>query len=226
VPAHLTSDKGAQFTSSLWKALCSLLTIKHIPTSSFHPQSNGILERWHRSLKSSLRAKAVGSTWAEKLPLILLGLRSTPREETASSPAEAVYGSQLVLPGQYLGQPTQDESFTTQLQQVMKGFVPAPTVHNSAEVLPSSLPDSLLTAEFVFVRRDGPSSTLDRPYDGPYKVLRRSHHTFLLKLGSREVSVSTARLKPLVSRGPVQVAVPAARGRPKKFVSFDLQSRH
>jgi cleavage and polyadenylation specificity factor subunit 1 len=225
VPAQLTSDKGAQFTSALWKALYSLLNIRHVPTSSFHPQSNGILERWHRTLKSSLRAKSVGSTWAEKLPFILMGLRATPREETASSPAEAVFGSQLVLPGQFLDQTTQDESFTSQLKSVLKGFVPAATVHNSNKDLPTSLPEELLSAEFVFVRRDRPSSPLDRPYDGPFKVVRRSHHTFQLQMGDSIVSVSSARLKPLITQGPIQVAVPPRRGRPKKSVSFDLQSR-
>jgi cleavage and polyadenylation specificity factor subunit 1 len=29
VPAVITSDSGAQFTSSLWAALCSLLDIQH-----------------------------------------------------------------------------------------------------------------------------------------------------------------------------------------------------
>jgi transposase InsO family protein len=45
VPAQITSDRGAQFSSKLWQATCQLLGIQHILSSSFHPQSNGILER-------------------------------------------------------------------------------------------------------------------------------------------------------------------------------------
>jgi transposase InsO family protein len=46
VPAVITSDRGAQFTSSLWAALCSLLNIQHNQTTAYHPQSNGMVERF------------------------------------------------------------------------------------------------------------------------------------------------------------------------------------
>jgi hypothetical protein len=165
VPAHLTSDRGAQFTSALWSQLCKILGIRHILTSAFHPCSNGILERWHRSLKVALRARAAGPDWYQHLPMVLLGLRSQPREDSATSPAEAVFGSQLVVPGQFLSQPPNDDSFTSALRQAMGTFAPVPTVHNTPEgELPRALPDDLLNANFVFVRKDGVSKPLDRPY--------------------------------------------------------------
>jgi transposase InsO family protein len=113
VPAHLTSDRGAQFTSALWGKICNLLGIKHILTSAFHPCSNGVLERWHRTFKAALKARAANSDWYEHLPWVLLSLRGQPREDSATSPAEAVFGSQLVLPGQFLQQPPEDESFVS-----------------------------------------------------------------------------------------------------------------
>jgi transposase InsO family protein len=45
VPATITSDRGAQFTSALWAGLCSLLNIQHLPTTAYHPQSNGLVEQ-------------------------------------------------------------------------------------------------------------------------------------------------------------------------------------
>jgi transposase InsO family protein len=51
VPADITSDRGTQFTSSLWAALCSLLNIQHSQTTAYHWQSNGMVERFHRCLK-------------------------------------------------------------------------------------------------------------------------------------------------------------------------------
>jgi hypothetical protein len=47
VPATITSDRGAQFTSALWVGLCSLLKIQHSATTAYHPQSNGLVERFH-----------------------------------------------------------------------------------------------------------------------------------------------------------------------------------
>ncbi len=61
VPDAVTSDRGAQFTSTLWAAFCGLLGIQHHPTSAYHPQANGMVERFHRQLKNSLRARLCGS---------------------------------------------------------------------------------------------------------------------------------------------------------------------
>jgi hypothetical protein len=65
--------------------------------------------------------------------------------------------------------------------------------------LPRALPDDLLNANFVFVRKDGVSKPLDRPYDGPFEVIRRSKDVFQLKMGEKLVNVLTARLKPVIS---------------------------
>ena len=97
VPSLLTSDRGAQFTSSVWAEVCSVLGISRIKTTSFHPQSNGMIERFHHSPKSSLRARLAGSDWAAHLPLVTLGLRASPKDDSGFSPAEAVYGSALSL---------------------------------------------------------------------------------------------------------------------------------
>jgi len=105
VPATLTSDRCAQFTSSVWAGVCQILGISTSQTTSFHPQSNGMIERFHRSLKSSLRARAADSDWVSHLPLVLLGLRSVPKEDTGFSVSEAVYGSPLTIPGEFLEAP-------------------------------------------------------------------------------------------------------------------------
>ena len=60
VPAKKTSDLGAQFTSSIWDVLCSLLIITHSRTTSFHTQSNILVEGFHCFLKASLRAQLAG----------------------------------------------------------------------------------------------------------------------------------------------------------------------
>ncbi len=92
VPATITSDRGAQFTSALWAGLCSLLNIQHSPKTAYHPQSNGLVERFHRRLKDALRSRAAAADWHDHLPWVLLGIRTAFREESEFSPAEAVYG--------------------------------------------------------------------------------------------------------------------------------------
>jgi transposase InsO family protein len=57
VLACLTSDLDLQFASAVWVALMSCLGIKQVMTMSYHPQSNGVVERFHQRLKDALRAR-------------------------------------------------------------------------------------------------------------------------------------------------------------------------
>ena len=59
IPRVLLSDQGTQFVSSLVKALCDRLGISRITTSTYHPQSNGCLERLHGTLVPMIR-KSIG----------------------------------------------------------------------------------------------------------------------------------------------------------------------
>jgi transposase InsO family protein len=93
VPATITSDRGAQFTSALWSGLCSLLKIQHSPTTAYHPQSNRLVERFHRWLKDALRSWAAAADWHDHLPWVMQGIKASFREDSEFSPAEAVFGS-------------------------------------------------------------------------------------------------------------------------------------
>jgi transposase InsO family protein len=102
IPAVVTSDRGVQFTSSFWAAVMSRLGIKQKLTTAFHPQSNGAVERFHRRLKDSLRARLAAADWPQHLPWVMLGLRAAPREDSGVSAAELVFRAPLSLPGQLI----------------------------------------------------------------------------------------------------------------------------
>jgi transposase InsO family protein len=102
VPETITSDHELQFTSNLWFQLYEMLNISHKQTTAYHPESNGAVKRLHRRLKDALCACAATATWSEELPFVLLGLRAQPREDTGLSPAETVFGAQIVLPNEFL----------------------------------------------------------------------------------------------------------------------------
>ena len=59
VPSTITTDRGSQFESSLWSALMKFLGTTRIRTTSYHPQANGLIERFHRHLKGALRAQSL-----------------------------------------------------------------------------------------------------------------------------------------------------------------------
>ena len=109
VPSDISSDRGTQFTGQLWKDLTQLLGIQLHHTTSYHPQANGIVERFHRSLKASIMARMTTETWSDELPWVMLGLRTAPKPDLGVSPAELVYGAPLALPAEFLsGQPDPD----------------------------------------------------------------------------------------------------------------------
>jgi transposase InsO family protein len=81
VPAVVTSDRGVQFTSSVWSGLCQKLGINHKLTTAYHPQANGLVERFHRQLKEALRARLETGDWYSQLPSVMMGLRAAPKED-------------------------------------------------------------------------------------------------------------------------------------------------
>ena len=102
VPLDMTSDRGPQFTSALWNEVANKLGIQVHRTTAYHPQSNGLLERFHRTLKAALKARLQGPRWTDELPWVLLGLRTVPKEDLDTSSAELVYGEPLTVPGEFV----------------------------------------------------------------------------------------------------------------------------
>jgi hypothetical protein len=152
VPETITSDRRPQFTSNLWFKLWEMLHISHKQTTAYHPESNGAVERLHCRLKDALRASAAAATWSEELPFVLLGLRAQPSEDTGLSQAEAVFGTPIVLPNEFL----QNEEMS--VDAIIKIFsktlhVPAVSLtrHNPSAQLPDELPGDLLSAPLVWV---------------------------------------------------------------------------
>ena len=80
MPATITTDLGTQFTSSMWQCMCKALGSKHVRTTAYHPQANGMVEQFHRQLKAVLHARCSVGDWLEHLPWVLLGLRAAPKE--------------------------------------------------------------------------------------------------------------------------------------------------
>ena len=70
-------------------------------TTAYHPAANGIVEGFHRQLKASLKCYSQPDHWADFLPLVLFGIRSSLKDDLGCSSAEMVYGTTLRLPGMF-----------------------------------------------------------------------------------------------------------------------------
>ena len=74
-PATITTDRGAQFESKLWDNLCNQFGIVRNRTTSYQPESNGMVERFHRQLKAAIMAHESPNPWTTTLPAVLLVVR-------------------------------------------------------------------------------------------------------------------------------------------------------
>lgn len=183
IPRDITSDRGRQFVSQLWQEMGTSLGTRLHFTTAYHPQANGMVERFHRTMKAALRSTLTNDDWLSKLPWVMLGLRTATKEDLEHSPAELVYRHPLNLPGNVGNHAPAD---------LHLGDMPA-AHHGSSR---SFIPPGLQTCKSVWVRNDRTHRSLDQPFIGPFPVLQREDKFFIIKIYGREETVSLDRLKP------------------------------
>ena len=91
-PATITTDRDAKFESKLWDGFCNQLGIVRNCTTSYHPQLNGMVERFLRQLKAAIMSHESPNPWTVTLPSVLLSVRSAVTELLGRSAAEMIYG--------------------------------------------------------------------------------------------------------------------------------------
>jgi transposase InsO family protein len=100
-PQTITTNQGCQFESHLFHNLAKMFGINLCQQTPHHPAANFLVERLHRKLKAAIMCHA-DKQWTEALPLVLLSIRTTYKEDLQSSPAELIYGEPLWVPSEFL----------------------------------------------------------------------------------------------------------------------------
>ena len=97
VPNEILTDQGTNFTSQLLTKVYRLLYVKPIRTTPYHPQTDGLVERFNHTLKAMLRktANKEGKDWDRLIPYLLFAYREVPQASTGFSPFELLYGRQV-----------------------------------------------------------------------------------------------------------------------------------
>jgi hypothetical protein len=140
-----------------------------------------MVEPFHRRQKNALRARC--ANWVDHLPWVLLGLRTAAREDDSSTPAQAVLGSPLIIPGIFLDSPElPSKIFLEQFSKTLSAAEHTATRHNTSAAAAAGRPcpradgvcevGRTCTAAPAAVRR-------------PLHRHRRSLHHFTLRIGDK-----------------------------------------
>lgn len=100
VPRIIHSDQAPEFMSELMHELFALLEIQRTRTCPYRPQSDGLVERFNRTLIDML-SKFVGEhrdDWDTHLPYLLCAYRASVNESTGCSPNLLMLGREVTLP--------------------------------------------------------------------------------------------------------------------------------
>ena len=193
-PLYLTTDRGTQFESELFQNLSKIIGFTRLRTTAYHPQSNGKVERFHRTLKTALIAS--NHDWLTALPVVLFGYRIA-QPDSGFSPFNLVTGANILFP-QTLTDSAKTQEFTHEYINKLNTSLEF-LCYNYNHHTPSSrshIPESLSSCSHVWLRTDRLRRALEAPYSGPFQVLRRFDQTFEIQLPQGPLVVSIDRLKP------------------------------
>lgn len=87
------SDQGREFINKVSRNLYSITKTEHRISSAYHPQTNGLTERFNQTLQRSL-IKFVNKNqddWDEKLDGILFAYRTSRQASSNVTPFELMY---------------------------------------------------------------------------------------------------------------------------------------
>ena len=191
VPLELHSDQGRNFESKLFEEMCQLLNIRKTRTTPLHPQSDGMVERFNRTMKEFL-AKVVAEhqrDWDRHLPLFLLAYRSAVHESTQHTPAKVVFGRELRLPcdlefGVPPGTPQAVADFVFQLREnldsthrLVRGHLKLASdrMKTRYDVRANSAGFRVDDRVWLYnpYRKKGRNPKLQSQWEGPYIVIKR-----------------------------------------------------
>ena len=99
-PSMIHSDQGVQYESHLFTEICRLFNIKKTHTTPYHPQSDGMVERFNKTLANmlSVYVDEHHADWDEHLPYVMMAYRAAVHETTGTTNSKMILGREVATP--------------------------------------------------------------------------------------------------------------------------------
>ena len=189
VPDSIHTDQGKNFEAKVIQEICHLLGVTKTRTTPYHPQSDGLVERFNRTLLEMLSTTVADEhDWDLSLPMLLLAYRTSVQETTGTTPFQLMFGRNPRLPEDVLySLPVASHNSVTQYTRVLKGrlersyqavikHVQQKQIHQKdlydrgVRGSPYGVGDLVLLHSPAVPR--GKSRKLHKPWQGPYRVVK------------------------------------------------------
>ena len=176
-PVTLISDNGAEFRGHTFSNYLRFYGIQHKFTTPYHPQTNGMVERMHSTLKAMIRCHQLAKRdWVVHINTCLFALR-TAINELGISPALALYGEALSIPGAFVNHEytiklDMSDIFIKEIQEEMK-FI-AEYILKFDPVLAGPKEENNMhfpwDTDWVMIKESPIQASVEAKYFGPYHV--------------------------------------------------------
>ncbi|XP_068228072.1 uncharacterized protein [Palaemon carinicauda] len=219
-PATVQSDKGSHFMAREFKAAMEYHGVHHQTSTAYHPESQGLVERSHQTLKTVLTklGEAGSSDWEENLPYALFALRQARSETTGYSPFELLYAHSTRGPLDILyeaWEASSKASWVEELPDIQAKIRTAWEIAKASEAKVQGITKghvdrkaqdrSFEVGDQVLVLRPGEQRPLSTKFTGPHKILgKKGKLNYLVDCGIRRAKwLHINLLKPYQQRANV-----------------------
>ncbi|KAK7097274.1 hypothetical protein V1264_004279 [Littorina saxatilis] len=190
LPDEVLSDLGTQFTSDVMREVMRLISVSQLHTTPYHPQTNGLCERFNGTLKSMVKKLMADrpKDWDRYLPFALFAYREIPQESTGYSPFELLYGRNPKGPSELLYHAWTDSSrenqqvpvsqYVQDLKEVLADSVSraqkaVQNVSKKNRSYRSQKPRTILAGKKVLVLLPTEKNKMILRWRGPFQVIKR-----------------------------------------------------
>ena len=212
-PKEIISDQGREFWNKVVDSLTKITGIERVVTSSYHPQTNGMVERFNQTVIKALM-KHVNENkleWHKWLPYVLFAYRTRIHSTTKLTPYELIYGRPVNNFNSWVDEPDQEESTSLylrsmEIRNLIENNIPSTldlikTNQSKQKETQNSRQNSvdLPLRTKVFIRNEQIQNKLEPKYDGPYFIngFTRNKNYWLVDSNGRRFkeSLPLSRLK-------------------------------
>ena len=214
-PKEIITDQGKEFCNSLMDELSKLVGVEHRVTSSYHPRTNGLTEKFNQTLINALKKHTEDNKqdWIDWIPYILLAYRSRIHSVTGFTPYELMFGRRMNQFDNWNTPLSEDETLaiyqrSIMLKKLYEFDVPKvlSTIEKSQQAqikrqndIHNIQHELLEKGTKVFVRGPKLQNKLEARYQGPYTIkgtTKNNNYWLLNKKGETlKTSYPLSRLK-------------------------------